>query len=85
MLYEIVWLVFALMITIILSIGLLGLFLSSSIPGLKLRPLPIIISVLIILTAIYFSFHWTIDKRKIQTWSQEAEQVIKKYLETHKK
>ena len=85
MLYETLWLVYALAIAIFLSIGFLGLVLSISLPGLKLRAMPVILSVLIILTGIYFSSRWNTEKKGIQALTQHVELAITKYLDTHKK
>jgi hypothetical protein len=44
-----------------------------------------IISVLIILTGIYFSSHWSAQKKEIRVFTQQAEEAIKQYLATHQK
>lgn len=85
MLYETLWLVYALGVAIFLSIGFLGLILSISLPGLKLRVMPVILSVLIILTGIYFSSRWGTEKKGIQALTQQIELAITRYLDTHKK
>jgi disulfide bond formation protein DsbB len=85
MLYEIFWLVFALMVGIFMSIGILGLAFSPSIPTKPARIVAMILSLLILLAGIYFSYRWNADKREIRAWSGQAEQAIKIYLDTHKK
>ncbi|NWF91426.1 MAG: hypothetical protein HXY46_00795 [Syntrophaceae bacterium] len=85
MLYETLWLGYALAIAIFLSIGFLGLILSISLPGLKLRTMPVILSVLIILTSLYFSSRWNTEKKGIQALAQQIEMAITRYLDTHKK
>ena len=85
MLYETAWLFFTLGIGILLSIGLLGLFFSLSIPGRTVKEEAVILSVLIILTSIYFSYKWNAEKREIQALGQQAELALKQYLTSHKK
>jgi hypothetical protein len=41
------------------------------------------ISVLIILTGIYFSSLWNSQKKEIRVLTQQAEEAIKQYLATH--
>ncbi len=64
MLYETVWLFFAIAVGILISIGLLGLIFSPSIPPPILKVMAVIISVLIILTGIYFSYQWSAQKKE---------------------
>jgi disulfide bond formation protein DsbB len=85
MLYETVWLFFALGVGILISIGLLGLIFSPAIPPRILKVMAMIISMLIILTGIYFSYQWSAQKKGIQVLSQQAEETIKQYLATHQK
>lgn len=85
MLYETVWLFFALGVGILISLGLLGLIFSPSIPPPILRAMAVIISVLIILNGIYFSYQWSAQKKGIQVLTQQAEETIKQYLATHQK
>jgi cytochrome c biogenesis protein CcdA len=85
MLYETVWLFFALGVGILISIGLLGLIFSPAIPPRILRAIAIIISVLIILSGIYFSSQWSGQKKEIRVLTQQAEETIKQYLAAHPK
>lgn len=85
MLYETVWLFFALGVGILISIGLLGLILSPAIPPRILRAMAVMISVLIILTGIYFSYQWSAQRKGIQVLTQQAEETIKQYLAAHPK
>jgi hypothetical protein len=43
------------------------------------------ISILIILTGIYFSSQWSAQKNEIRVLTQQAEETIKQYLATHPK
>jgi disulfide bond formation protein DsbB len=85
MLYEIVSLFFASGIGILISIGLLGLIFSPAIPPRILKVIAMIISVLIILTGIYFSYQWSGQKKGIQVLTQQAEEALKQYLASHPK
>jgi disulfide bond formation protein DsbB len=85
MLYETVWLFFALGVGILISIGLLGLILSPAVPPRILKALAVMISVLIILTGIYFSYQWSAQRKGIQVLAQQAEETIKQYLAAHPK
>jgi disulfide bond formation protein DsbB len=85
MLYETVWLFFALGIGILISIGLLGLIFSPAIPPRILRVMAVMISLLIILTGIYFSYQWSAQRKGIQVLTQQAEETIKQYLAAHPK
>ena len=85
MLYETVWLFFALGVGILISIGLLGLIFSPAIPPRILRAMAVMISVLIILTGIYFSYQWSAQRKGIQVLTQQAEETIKQYLAAHPK
>jgi cytochrome c biogenesis protein CcdA len=85
MLYEIVWLFFALGVGILISIGLLGLIFSPAIPPRILKVIAIIVSLLIILSGIYFSSLWSVQKSGIQVLTQRAEEAIKHYLAEHPK
>ena len=85
MLYETVWLFFSLVVGILISIGLLGLIFSAAIPPRVLKVIAIIISVLIILSGIYFSSLWRVQKKEIQVLTQQAEEAIKQYLISHPK
>ncbi len=85
MLYESVWLFFALGVGILISLGLLGLIFSPAIPPRILKIFAMMISVLIILTGIYFSSHWSAKKNEIQLLAQQAEEALKQYLASHPK
>ena len=85
MLYEAVWLFFALGVGILISIGLLGLIFSPAIPPRILKAMAVMISVLIILTGIYFSYQWSAQRKGIQVLTQQAEETIKQYLVAHPK
>jgi hypothetical protein len=80
MLYETVWLFFALGVGILISIGLLGLIFSPAIPPRILKAMAVMLSVLIILTGIYFSSQWSAQRKGIQVLTQQAEETIKQYL-----
>jgi disulfide bond formation protein DsbB len=85
MLYETVWLFFALGVGVLISIGLLGLIFSPAIPPRIFKVMAVIISVLIILNGIYFSYQWSVQKKGIRVLTQQAEEAIKEYLATHPK
>ncbi|RQV97502.1 hypothetical protein EH221_03585 [bacterium] len=85
MLYETVWLFFALVVGILISIGLLGLIFSPAIPPRILKVIAIILSLLIILSGIYFSSLWDVRKNEIRVLTQQAEEAIKQYLISHPK
>jgi cytochrome c biogenesis protein CcdA len=85
MLYEIVWLFFALGVGILISIGLLGLIFSPAIPPRILKVIAIILSLLIILSGIYFSSLWSVQKNEIRVLTQQAEEAMKHYLAAHPK
>jgi disulfide bond formation protein DsbB len=85
MLYEIVWLFFALGVGVLISIGILGLIISPVLPPRVLKVMAAMISILIILTGIYFSSQWSAQKNEIRVLTQQAEETIKQYLATHPK
>jgi len=85
MFYETVWLFFALGVGILISLALLGLIFSPAIPPRILKVMAMMISLLIILTGIYFSYQWTAQRKGIQVLTQQAEEAIKQYLSTHQK
>ena len=85
MLYEIFWLFYALGIAIIMSLGLLGILLLQSIPGLRTKIMAVALCTIIILAGLYFSFQWNAEKRGIRIFTQQIEETINKYLMTHKK
>ena len=83
MLYETVWLFFALGAGVLISIGFLGLILSPAIPPRILKVMAVMVSVLIILTGVYFSSLWSAEKKEIRVLAQQAEEAVKQYLATH--
>jgi len=85
MLYEIVWLFFALGVGVLISIGLLGLIFSPAIPPRILKVIAIILSLLIILSGVYFSSLWSVQKNEIRVLSRQAEEAVKHYLAAHPK
>jgi phosphotransferase system glucose/maltose/N-acetylglucosamine-specific IIC component len=85
MLYETVWLFFALGVGALISIGFLGLVLSPAVPTRILKVMAVMISVLIILAGIYFSSQWSAQKKEIRALTQQAEEAIKQYLAAHPK
>ncbi len=85
MLYEIFWLVFAVMVGILMSVGLFGLIFSPSIPTKSAKIAAMILSSVILLAGIYFSYLWNVEKREIRVWTGQVEQAIKVYLDSHKK
>jgi len=85
MLYETVWLFFALGAGVLISIGFLGLILSPAIPPRIFKVMAVMVSLLIILTGIYFSSLWSAQKKEIRVLAQQAEETMKQYLATHQK
>ncbi len=85
MLYETVWLFFALGVGIVISIGLLGLIFSPAIPPRILKVMAVMVSLLTILTGIYFSYQWSAQRKGIQVLAQQAEEAIRQYLAAHPK
>jgi hypothetical protein len=85
MLYETVWMIYALAICILLGIGLLSLTCSLSITGRAARTGAMALSGLIIITGLYFFYRWNSEKREIQAMGLKVEQVLDQYMKTHKK
>ena len=85
MLYETVWLFFALGAGVLISIGFLGLILSPAIPPRILKVVAVMVSLLTILTGVYFSSLWSAQKKEIRVLAQQAEETMKQYLATHQK
>ena len=83
MLYETVWLFFALGAGVLISIGFLGLILSPAIPPRIFKVMAVMVSLLIILTGIYFSSLWSAQKKEIRVLTEQAEEALKQYLATH--
>jgi hypothetical protein len=63
----------------------LGLILSPAIPPRILKVIAVILSLLIILSGIYFSSLWSIQKNEIRVLTRQAEEAIKQYLTSHPK
>ena len=85
MLYETVWLFFALGAGVFISMGFLGLVLSPAVPTRILKVIAVMMSLLIILTGIYFSSLCNAQKKEIRVLTEQAEEAIKRYLATHPK
>ena len=85
MLYEIFWLFYALGIVILVSIGLWGIFLFASIPPPRTKVTALILSIIIFLAGLYFSYQWNVEKKRIRIFTEQVEETINKYLATHKK
>ena len=85
MLYEIFWLFYALGIAIIMSIGVLSIFSLQSIPPRRTRLLALFLCIIVILVGLYFSYEWSIQKKRIQTFTQQLEETMAQYLARHKK
>ena len=83
MLYEIVWLFFALGAGVLISVGFLGLILSPAVLPRILKVVAVMVSLLIILTGVYFSSVWSAQKKEIRGLTQQAEEALKQYLATH--
>ena len=85
MLYEIFWLFYALGIVIVISIGLLGIIFLQSIPTPRPRVMALMLSIIIILVSLYFSYQWNLKKTGIRIFTQNVEETIEQYLARHKK
>ena len=85
MLYEIFWLIFAVTVAILMSVGLLGFTLSASLSSRPTKIAAAILSVLIFLAGVSFSYQWYAQRKEIQNLSGQIEQAIKVYLEKQKK
>ena len=70
MLYEMFWLFYALMIVILVSVGLWGIFFFALIPARRIKVTALVLSVIIILAGLYFSYQWNLEKKKIQIFAQ---------------
>ncbi len=84
MLHEIFWMFYALGIVIIMSIGLLGIFFLQSVPGPRTRLMAVVLCIIIILTGLYFSYKWNIQKKNIRIFTQKVEETMEQYLARHK-
>jgi hypothetical protein len=85
MLYEIFWLFYALGVAILMSIGLWGTLFFRSIAAPRARVMALVLSVIIILVSLYFSYQWNLEKEEIRTFTQKVEETIEQYLSRHKK
>ncbi len=85
MLYEIFWLFYALGVAILMSIGLWGILFFRSIPAPRPRVMALVLSAIIILISLYFSYQWNLEKKEIRTFTQKVEETIEQYLARHKK
>ncbi len=83
MLYETVWLFFALGAGVLIGIGFLGLILSPAIPPRILKVVAVMVSLVTILTGVYFSSLWSAQKKEIRVLTQQAEEALKQYIATH--
>jgi len=70
---------------ILVSVGLLGIFFFASISVPRIKVTALVLSVIIVLAGLYFSYQWNVEKRKIRIFTQQVEETINKYLDTHKK
>lgn len=84
MLYEIFWVFYALGIAILISIGILGIFSFLSIPLPRTKVMAMILSIAIILSGLFFSYRWNVQKEGFRTFTQQAEETIQQYLAKHK-
>jgi predicted transporter len=50
-----------------------------------LKVVAVMVSLLIILTGVYFSSLWNAQKKEIRVLTQQAEEALKQYLATHPK
>ena len=73
MLYEIFWLFYALGIVILVSLGLLGIFLFTSISAPRTKVTALILSIIIILAVLYFSYQWNAEKKRIRIFTEHVE------------
>jgi hypothetical protein len=85
MLYEIFWLFYALGIAILVTLGLWGIFLLTSIPTHRTKVTALILSILVILAGLYFSYQWNVEKKRIRIFTEQVQETLSKYLATHKK
>ncbi len=82
MLSDAVWLMYALGIGILLGVGLLGFFFSCSfsVCGGISKETALIISILIIITGIYFLYQWNAQKAEVRQLGQQVESALGKYF-----
>ena len=64
MLYEIFWVFYALGIAILISIGILGIFSSLSIPSPRTKVMAMGLSIAIIFAGLFFSYRWNVKKKE---------------------
>ena len=85
MLYDIFWVFYALGIAILISIGILGILFSLSIPSPRKKVMGMGLSIAIILAALGSSYQWNVKKEGIRTFAEQAMEIIKQYLAKHKR
>ncbi len=85
MLYQLSWLTFALITGILISLGLLGLCFSPSVPVKPARVAAIVISILILLTGGFFFYEWKSQETAIRALTGQMEQAFQTYLEKNQK
>ncbi len=85
MLYEVMWMFYALGICIFLGIGILGLAFSPSLPSPKIKAAAMVLCGVIILAGLYFSYRWYAEKQEIITLGQRMEQTMNQYLARYQK
>ncbi len=87
MLYLAIWLMYALLILVFVSVGLWGLFCccSFSVPGGMSKRLAMISSILIIVTGIYFFYQWNAKRAEIREVGQQLESALRQYLTPREK
>ena len=85
MLYEVMWIFFALGICIFLGIGILGLAFSPSLASPKIKSAAMVLFGAIILAGLYFSYRWNVEKQEIKTLGQRMEQTMNQYLTRYQK
>ena len=85
MLYETFWLFFALGVAILISIGLWGIFFVPSTPASRTKVVAMVLSIIIVMGGLYFSYRWNMEKKEIRIFTREAEEAIKQYLVRHRR
>jgi hypothetical protein len=87
MLCEAVWLMYALGIGIFLIVGLMGLFFScsSSVSGGISKGTALLLSILIIVTGIYFFYQWNAKKAEFRQVGRQVEWALQQYLSPQQK
>ncbi len=87
MLYDAIWLMYALGIGIFLAVGVLGLFFSCSfsVSGGISKGAALVLSLLIIVTGIYFFYQWNTKKAEVRELGRQVEAALEQYLAPHQK